>query len=187
MDNSNYHHGIAQVFHATCIPVYRCMLSVGGHRVSKWLNLMAFFGTADIRVHVVHGRTSSVPNNQARMSQTWASVQPMHQAMFTGYSSSHVYRVQLRPCLQGTAQAMFTGYGSVNVYRIQLRPCSQGTAQAMFTGYSSGHVYRVQLTVNTIKTKEKMSLTRCSIGMGAPSHYLNQCWDIVNWTFRNKH
>ena len=28
----------------------------------------------------------------------------------------------------------------------------------------------------------KIMACRCS----APSHYLNQCWNIVNWTFRNK-
>ena len=27
---------------------------------------------------------------------------------------------------------------------------------------------------------------RCMSQSSAPSHYLNQCWTIVNWTFRNK-
>ena len=25
------------------------------------------------------------------------------------------------------------------------------------------------------------------VAYSAPSHYLNQCWNIVNWTLRNKH
>ena len=27
---------------------------------------------------------------------------------------------------------------------------------------------------------------QCYVACSAPSHYLNQCWNIVNWTFRNK-
>ena len=45
---------------------------------------------------------------------------------------------------------------------------------------SKRYVNRPQLTTLTLLWKRRL------VAWPAPSHYLNQCWDIFNWTFENR-
>ena len=45
---------------------------------------------------------------------------------------------------------------------------------------------KLYLFMYHLRSMLKLTTIGSDNGMSAPSHYLNQCWNIINWTLRNK-